>query len=213
MYRNIVFDMGNVLTKYSVSDYIRKYITDKGIFSEELFQIIKNEVCASVEWIRMDRGTLTDKEAVASICMRVPEKYFEIIEYFIRDFRMKPELNLPMEHLVQALKEAGYGLYLMSNTSHRFRKFCRNIAAIAYMDGIWISCEHGLLKPEKEAYLDFFAQFGLKPEECLIIDDSASNIEAAQNLGMQGIVYHQDMNELVRKLEGVVDLHNIQIMI
>ena len=55
MYRNIVFDMGNVLTKYSVSDYIRKYITDKGIFSEELFQIIKNEVCASVEWIRMDR--------------------------------------------------------------------------------------------------------------------------------------------------------------
>lgn len=47
----------------------------------------------------------------------------------------------------------------------------------------------------------------------MFIDDSAANIEAAQNLGMQGIVYHQDMNELVRKLEGVVDLHNIQIMI
>lgn len=213
MYRNIVFDMGNVLTKYSVSDYIRKYITDKGIFSEELFKIIKMEVCASVEWIRMDRGTLTDEEAVASICMRVSEQYFEIIEHFIRDFRMEPELNLPMEHLVHTLKEAGYSLYLMSNTSHRFRKFCKNIRAIADMDGIWISCEHGFLKPEKEAYLDFFAQFGLKPEECSFIDDSAANIEAAQNLGMQGIVYHQDIEELIQKLGGFVDLHDMRIMI
>ena len=41
MKKNIVFDMGNVLTRYSMAEYIRKY-TD----SEEGYQILRNEVCA-----------------------------------------------------------------------------------------------------------------------------------------------------------------------
>lgn len=196
MIKNIVFDMGNVLTKYSMAEYIRKY-TD----SEEGYKIIKNEVCASVEWIQMDRGTLTDEEAIASICKRVPVKYHNIVERFIHEFRMQQEPNPPMESLVRKLHEAGYDLYLLSNTSHRFHKFSKNITSISYMKGIWISCEHGYLKPEKEAYLSFFEQFGLKPEECLFIDDSAANIEAAMRCGMQGIVYHGDVEELEKKIE------------
>lgn len=195
MTKNIVFDMGNVLTKYTLSDYIRKY-TD----SEEGYQILKNEVCAGVEWIQMDRGTMTDEEAVDSICKRVPKEYWGMIAKFIAEFRMEQEPNPPMENLVQKLQESGYDLYLLSNTSHRFRQFSRNIASISYMKGIWISCEHGFLKPEKEAYLDFFEQFGLEPSECIFIDDSPANIEAGMRLGMDGIVYHQDVGELTKKL-------------
>lgn len=195
MKKNIVFDMGNVLTRYSMAEYIRKYTT-----SEDAYKIIKNEVCASVEWIQMDRGSLTDEEAIASISKRVPKEYHELVKRFIEEFRMEQEPNPPMESLVRRLSEAGYDLYLLSNTSHRFRSFSGNIASISYMKGIWISCEHGYLKPEKEVYLDFFEQFGLKPEECIFIDDSPANIEAAMRLGMEGIVYHQDVAELERKL-------------
>ena len=195
MIKNIVFDMGNVLTRYSMAEYIRKYTA-----SEEVYKIIKNEVCSSVEWIQMDRGTLSDEEAVASICKRVPKEYHELVERFIREFRMEQEPNPPMENLVRRLKEAGYDLYLLSNTSHRFHRFSKNIASIFYMKGIWISCEHGYLKPEKEAYLDFFKQFELNPKECIFIDDSPANIEAAMRLGMNGVVYHQDVEQLERKL-------------
>lgn len=193
--KNIVFDMGNVLTKYSMAEYIKKYAQ-----SEEAFRIVKNEVCASVEWIQMDRGTLTDEDALASIKARVPDAFHETVERFIREFRMEQEPNPPMERLTGKLKAEGYGLYLMSNTSHRFRKFAKGIASVAYMKGIWISCEHGYLKPEREAYLDFFAQFDLRPEECIFIDDSPANIEAGMNFGMKGIVYHQDVEGLERKL-------------
>ena len=48
--KNIVFDMGNVLTKYKLSDYIREYAKDD---AQEA--LLKNQVCASVEWICMDR--------------------------------------------------------------------------------------------------------------------------------------------------------------
>lgn len=195
MKKNIVFDMGNVLTKYSMAEYIRKYAD-----SDAAFSIIKNEVCASVEWIMMDRGTMTDEEAVASICRRVPADMYELVARFINEFRMEQEPNPPMENLVRRLKAAGNSLYLMSNTAHRFRKFSKNIASIAYMDRIWISCERGYLKPEKEAYLDFFAYMGLEPETCYFIDDSPANVEAAMRLGMEGCVYYQDVEALERKL-------------
>ena len=52
--------MGNVLTKYKLSDYIGTYTED-----EAQAVLLKNQVCASVEWICMDRGTMTDEEAGA----------------------------------------------------------------------------------------------------------------------------------------------------
>lgn len=194
---NIVFDMGNVLTKYRLVDYITNYTEN-----EEALLLIKNQICGSVEWICMDRGTMTDEEAIASINKRMPEKMWEMTERFIREFRMKQESNPPMEELLAELKQRGYGLYLMSNTSHRFRQFSKGIPSISYMDGIWISCESGYLKPEPEAYLDFFEKMKLNPKTCFFVDDSPANIEAGMRLGMQGCVYHQDMCELRRNLRA-----------
>lgn len=193
---NIVFDMGNVLTKYSLTEYIRGYAD-----SEEAFAMLKNQVCASVEWICMDRGTMTDEEALDAICKRIPKEMHALAERFLREFRMKQEPNPPMEHLIRELKNAGYGIYLMSNTAHRFRSFSKNMSSISYMDGIWISCERGYLKPEREAYLDFFESMSLAPEDCFFVDDSPANIEAGMRLGMKGCVYHQDMEELKANLK------------
>ena len=202
MVKNIIFDMGNVLTKYSLSDYIKKYVK-----SQRELDIIKNEVCSSVEWIKMDRGTISDDDAVNSIKRRVPQELHDTVRRFMAEFRMEQEPNPPMENLVCRLKNEGYKLFLFSNTSQRFRRFSKNIASVAYMDDIWISCEHGFLKPEREAYLSFFDTFGLLPEECIFIDDSPANIEAGMRLGMDGIVYHQDAaaleEELLRKINGI----------
>ncbi len=199
MIKNIVFDMGNVLTGYSMAEYICRH-TD----TEEERKIIKNEVCGSAEWMQMDRGILTDEEGIASICKRVPKEYHSLVERFINEFRMEPEPNPSMEAMVQRLSNAGYDLYLLSNVAKRFYWFSKNIESISYMKGIWISCEYGYLKPEKDAYLSFFEKFDLKPEECLFIDDSAANIEAAMRCGMQGIVYHGDVEELEKQIRTMV---------
>ena len=131
----------------------------------------------------------------------------ELVERFVREFRMKQEPNPPMEALLGELKEQGYRLFLMSNTSHRFRAFSKNIPSVGYMDGIWISCECGYLKPEREAYVDFFRKMKIEPQESYFVDDSPANIEAGIRLGMRGCVYHQDMPELRRNLrEAGIDL-------
>ncbi|MDE7321260.1 MAG: HAD family phosphatase [Lachnospiraceae bacterium] len=189
--KNIVFDMGNVLTIYSEREYIYGYVDN-----EDDFKWIKNHLCASVEWLQMDRGTISDDAAITSVCKRMPTHLHGTVERFIREYRMIQPPNPPMEALVAELSQNGYDLYLLSNTSHRFRTFSRNIKSIAYMKGIWISCEHGLLKPEPAAYTDFFKTFSLRPEECFFIDDKPANVEAARNLGMDGCVYYGDVWEL-----------------
>ncbi len=195
MIRNIVFDMGNVLTKYTLDDCIRRFVHD-----EESFALFKKEVCGSEEWLAMDRGIMPDADAIASICRRLPLELHEVVKNFVDEFRMLPEENLFMEALIHRLKNAGYQLYLFSNTASRFYKFSKNIPSISYMDGLWLSCEHGYLKPEKEAYESFFEKFALIPQECIFVDDTPANIETALRLGMQGIVYHGDVEELEQEL-------------
>ena len=36
----------------------------------------------------------------------------------------------------------------------------------------------------------FLEQYGLQPETCVFVDDTAENVEAAQDLGFRGIVFH-----------------------
>ena len=88
-----------------------------------------------------------------------------------------------------------------------FPGISKNIPSVGYMDGIWISCECGYLKPEREAYVDFFRKMKIEPQESYFVDDSPANIEAGIRLGMRGCVYHQDMPELRRNLrEAGIDL-------
>mgnify|MGYP000003338006 FL=1 len=121
--------------------------------------------------------------------------------------RYYTEFHIQLFRQIKQLKEQGYHLFLMSNTSHRFRAFSKNIPSVGYMDGIWISCECGYLKPEREAYVDFFRKMKIEPQESYFVDDSPANIEAGIRLGMRGCVYHQDMPELRRNLrEAGIDL-------
>ena len=40
---------------------------------------------------------------------------------------------------------------------------------------IWVSCERGLIKPDRRAFEDMFSMFNLKPQECFFIDDTRRN--------------------------------------
>lgn len=183
--------MGNVLTIFNKQEYIYSYVDN-----EKDYQWISNHLCSSVEWLQMDRGTITDDEAIHRVCKRLPSHLHSIAERFIHEYRMTQPPNPPMEKLVKELSQKGYSLYLFSNTSHRFRVFCNYIRSMDYMNGIWISCEHGFLKPEREAYIDFFSTFNLQAQECFFIDDTPANIEAASLLGMSGSVYYGNIVEL-----------------
>lgn len=195
MIRHIVFDMGQVLVQFSA-----------GLFSERLrlsaedAELIRREVLTTVEWVRMDRGTISDDDALARMCARLPQRLHDTAAYLVRRWN-DPIVPVPgMADVARDLKAAGYDLYLLSNAATRQHTYWHDIPGSEYFSGTFISADYHLLKPEDAIYQAFFKKFGLKAEECLFIDDSAPNIEASENAGMAGIVFHGDAARLRRQL-------------
>jgi len=198
MIRNVVFDMGKVLIQFDVDHYLARFAS-----TQEDRERLRREVFRSVEWVQLDRGTITDTQAAQQICKRLPEHLHQAVTDIFEQWHEDiPPLDGIYE-LASDLKDNGYTLYLLSNTSVRFHTFRKNIPALRFFDGEFISADVGLLKPELEIYQRFFQQFSLDPEECVFIDDAPANIEASFRAGMPGIVYNNDPRELRQKLRAM----------
>lgn len=192
MIKNVIFDMGNVLIYFLPELYIEQL----GV-KEEDSGILLREVFRRVEWVRLDHGTITEAEAVESICRRVPPRLHKAVEDLVFRWWARPLSPVPgMKELLAELKEKGFKLYLLSNASIQQCKYHDRIPGAEYLDGRIVSAEHKLIKPQKEIYRLLLETYGLQAEECLFIDDSPLNVEGAYCAGIRGIVFDGDLPRL-----------------
>lgn len=199
MIRNIIFDMGNVLIYFDRNIFLDRV----GLENPEDRELLNREVYLSLEWSRMDRGSLTDEEAAEIIARRVPEHLRETVHRLVNEWE-RPILPIAgMEELVRELKRNGYGIYLLSNASCRQHLYWPEIPASDLFDGTLISADVHLVKPQPEIYELLCNRFSLKKEECVFIDDSTPNAEGAFYTGIPAIVFHNDVGELRRKLREI----------
>lgn len=70
MIKNIIFDMGNVLLRFD-KDYFLDAVGVQGADRK----LLMNNVYLSLEWARMDRGSMTEAEAAESMCRRLPSGF------------------------------------------------------------------------------------------------------------------------------------------
>ena len=195
MIKNIVFDMGQVLIRFDADIFMDRI----GVAPEDK-PLLRREVFQSVEWSRMDRGSLTDEEASDIIRARVPERLGEAV-YKLVTFWDRPILEIPgMYELVEELKANGYGIYLLSNASLRQHEYWPRIPCSRFFDGTLISADVKLVKPQPEIFLLLCMKFGLRAEECFFVDDATLNCEAAHLVGMTPAVFHGDAGEIRQKL-------------
>ena len=196
MIRNIVFDMGNVLIYFDRDVFLDRI----GLTDPEDRKLLLREVYLSLEWSRMDRGSLTDEQAAEIIASRVPERLRQTVHALVGEWD-RPILPVAgMEALVRELKAKGYGIYLLSNASYRQHLYWPQVPGYECFDGTIISADVHLVKPQPEIYELLCSRFSLKKEECVFIDDATPNAEGAYYVGMHAIVFHDDVTELRRKL-------------
>ena len=200
MLRNIVFDMGNVMI------YFRKdlFLDQAGVSGEDR-TLLARVVFDSLEWARLDRGSLLEDEAERIMCARLPERLHDKVHYFVYDWDKPLRPVRDMAPLVRELKAKGYGIYLLSNAASRQHVYWPDIPGSECFDGTLISADELLTKPEREIYELFLERFGLRAEECVFIDDNTVNAEGAYRCGLHPIVFHDDVDELRARLreEGV----------
>lgn len=194
MIKNIIFDLGNVLIRFKPEEFVNKNI--KKEYREKFF----NAVFKGQEWADLDRGVLEYSDAVKIFSEKIPECSSEIKKLFdnyILDVLEPIEKNI---EIMKSLK-GKYKLFVLSNFHYpAFDYIFKNWEFFKYFDGKIVSGHCKLLKPEKEIYELLCSIYSLKPNECVFIDDTKANIEAAEEFGINGI-HLTDINILEEKLK------------
>ena len=107
--------------------------------------------------------------------------------------------------LLSRLKKAGKKVYLLSNAQRIFTEYELHVLNIAqYFDDIFISSDYGTKKPDKRFFNMLIEKHSIKPNESIMIgNDMRSDIEGAQNVGMNTMYIHSNISpELVGKPEA-----------
>ena len=185
-YKNILFDMGNVLVTYNPEWVIRRYTED-----EELIREVKNIVFHSQEWFLLDAGLIEEEKAERNWMERLSsDKARELAHLSFQNWHLYNMKTIPgTAEIIRALKENGKEIYLLSNASMRLLSIYKEvIPAVECFSGIFYSAAHKCVKPQDIIYERFLKEYSLKPSDCFFIDDLEENISAAKAVGISGAV-------------------------
>ncbi|MDU2289875.1 HAD family hydrolase [Clostridium disporicum] len=194
MYKNIIFDLGNVVLDYNPIAYLKDKLNDEKSEKIALENIFKSE-----EWQMLDRGVITEEEAIERIVNRdINNK--EIIEIAFKDWYVMLNPLKDTVDLINELKSNGYKLYYLSNFHSRaFEYVTKNNEVFKAFNGGVVSFKEKLLKPERDIYIKILNDYDLKAEECIFIDDVLENVQGANKEGIKGI-HFKNIKELREEL-------------
>ena len=185
-YKNIIFDLGNVLVKLNPEGCIGAFkaigmgeLVDQNPQSEGMKLMSKlgvgmittEEFCEAAR--KLTGADVTNGDIIAAANKMLVE---------IPDYKK--------ERLLQ-LKKAGYRLFLLSNTidvhwdycvEHLFP--CQNYGVEDYFEQCFLSQRMHLAKPNARIYEEVIRQANIHPDETLFIDDLKENCQAAEKLGI-----------------------------
>lgn len=93
--------------------------------------------------------------------------------------------------LVLSTLRKKYKLALVSNCFVGTSDVLEALNLIHFFDCIILSYEIGVKKPDKRIYLETLQRLKLRPEECVFVSDSISDLEGAREVGLKTILIRQ----------------------
>ena len=195
MIRAVIFDFGNVVCEFDNTLFLKRIAdyTTLDIKGLEKKIYIDSDLTKKFE-----TGLISGRRArksVANECNLSISK-----PAFIRAFT---DIFTPIPSTIELIKklEKNYKIGLLSNTSiwdyeYGFKK----IDIFPLFDAVTVSFEVQAMKPSPRIYKDMVSKLGVKPEECIYIDDIELYVKVAQNIGLKGIHY-TSYQELIKELQ------------
>ena len=194
--KTAVFDLGGVLIHWDPRLLYRKMLP-----TEEAVEHFLSTVCTP-EWnARQDAGRPLD-EGIAELVARFPDQ-----AHLIEAWRDRlTEMVRPIDgsvRILRELRERGIPLYVLSNWGNDELEIIRGgFPFLEWFQGILLSGDVGILKPDPEIFGILLSRHGLRPEEVAFIDDNKPNIEVARRLGFRSVLFTSPA-DLRLELEGL----------
>jgi putative hydrolase of the HAD superfamily len=197
--RGLLVDYGGVLTT-NVWDSFRAFCEVEGIDREEVKRAFRDRPEAMALLRRLEAGELTEDEFAPLFGPIIGVRDDRTEGLVDRLFAgMQPEE--PMIEALRRARAAGLKTGLISNSWGRGR-YDRNSFAELF-DGVVISGEVGLYKPQPEIFLLGAERVGLEPEACVFVDDLRENCAGAEAVGMTAVL-HRGADTSLERLEELL---------
>lgn len=105
--------------------------------------------------------------------------------------------------LIKQLRVSGVKLAVLSNTIQPHAMALKEAGLYDGFDHVLLSHEVGMLKPDSAIYKHALEVLDVSPEATIFVDDDRQNVEAAETLGIKGIVF-TDADKVVREIRSLV---------
>jgi 2-haloacid dehalogenase len=194
----VVFDLGGVLIDWDPR-YLYRSMFDGDEAAMEAFLA---EV-TTPEWNQQQDAGRPWTEAIESLSREHPERRELISAFWHRWTETLGEAIEPTVEILDELRRAGLRLFALSNWSAETFPLARpRYPFLEWFEGIVISGEVRLVKPDARIFRHLLERYGLAPGSTVFIDDSETNVQAARRLGMTGI-HFRDAPGLRRDLAAL----------
>lgn len=197
MYKNIIFDLGNVLLDFKPEDYLSKKFKETDKVPEICKRIFQSE-----QWIMLDRGTITEEEAI-NIISKSNNENEQLIKLAFHNWY---EILTPIEGTVEVLKDlknSNYKVFFLSNFHLlAFDYVTKKYDFFKLFDGGIVSYKEKMIKPEEDIYKRLIEEYKIIPEESIFIDDMPVNVDGTKKLGFGTILFKnpEDLRENLKML-------------
>lgn len=200
--RGLICDYGGVLTG-GVGSSFRAFERAEDLPKGTLLQVIGDAYAAADgdnPIARFERGEADADEFGQAMAGHLRERGFDVDpEGIVRRIFAGTDRDPDMWEIVERVRAHGVRTALLSNSWGVDGYPVEQLESL--FETIVISGEVGLRKPDPEIYRLTAERLDLQPESCVFIDDLDRNVEAAEQVGMLGIL-HTDIEETVAVLES-----------
>jgi len=180
----VVFDIGNVLVAWDPRNLYRRYFAGE----EHRMEWFLTNICTPAWNLEQDRGR-SFADAVEILVKEHPPEWHPMIRAF--DKHWHETISGPIAgsvDILKALKRGKIPVFAITNWNQdKFREALQRFDFLNSFDGIVVSGDEGLLKPDREIFELFSRRYGVKPETAVFIDDSIKNVEGARAAGMHAL--------------------------
>jgi len=192
----VVFDLGGVLIDWDPRYLYRKLLDDEATVEEFLATV------CTPEWnAEQDRGR-PFAEGVAELVERHPVHAAAITAYHERWPEMLGGAVGGTVEVLAELRAAGVPVYALTNWSAETFGIARErFEFLEWFDGVLVSGEERMIKPDPAIFRLLLDRFGLDPGATFYIDDSPANVAAADRLGFDALRFTSPA-QLRRDLEA-----------
>jgi len=179
----VAFDLGGVLIAWDPRHLYRKLFAG----DETAMEHFLANVCTH-EWNRCQDAGRSFAEGARLLKAEHPEKAELIDAYFSRFDEMMPGPIAGSVEILAELRDRGTPLYGLTNFSaETYPPAFERFEFLRWFDGILVSGEVGLIKPDPRIFELLIERFAIDPRRAVYIDDVETNVIAARPLGIHGI--------------------------